>query len=78
MAGNDLSFITIEVVDFAVLWNPQSVALITVRAERTGALAGLGTGDMAVDEVHTDNHLALYQGYALAVVRTTTHPGKSL
>lgn len=73
--GEDLSFVTVEAVDSA--GTPVPTASIKVRLSLTGpaTLAGYGTADMTTLEPYGANPRSLYQGRALAVIRSGRETG---
>jgi len=74
--GQDLAFITIEAVDANGQWQPWSEQKVAVQASSSGRLAALGTGNISDSlENFCDSQCTLYQGRALAVVRTSRAPG---
>lgn len=74
--GEDLAFITIEALDRRGTWQPQDEARVRVEVSGPGMLAGLGTADLTSRDGYTGPERALYQGRALAIVRTGTTPGR--
>jgi len=75
--GQDLAFITIEAVDSNGQWRPWSDQKVTVQVTGAGLLAGLGTGNTHDSlECYSDSEWRLYQGRALAIVRTLSEPGE--
>lgn len=74
--GQDLAFVTIEALDRRGVWQPLATPRVSVRVEGAGALAGLGSGDLTSMDSYAGGERTLYQGRALAVVRTTEQAGK--
>jgi beta-galactosidase len=74
--GQDLAFVTIEALDRRDVWQPHATPRVTVRVEGAGTLAALGSGDLTAMDSYAGSERALYQGRALAVVRSTDRPGK--
>ncbi|KXU35828.1 hypothetical protein AXK11_05690 [Cephaloticoccus primus] len=74
--GQDLAFVEIEAVDAAGQWQPWVDEKISVEVSGAGRLAALGTGNMRSSvERYTDSSCTLFQGRALAVIRTGKTPG---
>ncbi len=73
--GQDLAFVTIEARDRRGVWQPWSTARVTVQVDGAGSLAALGTGDLTTLESYTASERALYQGRAMAVIRTAERAG---
>lgn len=74
--GQDLSFVTIEVVDRNGVVCPDAADEVRVAVEGAAGLAALGNADIkelgtTVDEVHN-----VWKGHALAVVRSSHDSGK--
>jgi len=69
--GQDLAFITIEAVDAAGEWQAWANQEVSVQVAGAGALAALGTANVRDNhDRYTDSHCTLFQGRALAIVRT--------
>ena len=73
--GEDLSFVTIEAVDADGRLVPQGAQEVQFAIDGPGEIAAVGNGDGASTESYHDDHRALYQGRALAVIRTTRAAG---
>ncbi len=73
--GEDLAFVTIEAVDAAGVWRADDTRRVRVVVEGAGTLAALGTGDPAAPGSYLESERALWQGRALAIVRTTDEAG---
>jgi len=74
--GQDLAFVTVEAVDGHGVWHPAATPRVTFAVEGAGSLAAAGTGDPAAMESYASDIHPLFQGRALAVVRTGATPGK--
>jgi beta-galactosidase len=74
--GQDLVFVTVEALDASGLWQSQADSRVTFKVEGAGSLAAAGTGDMKSLDSYQGPERALFQGRALAVVRSTSGPGE--
>jgi beta-galactosidase len=74
--GQDLAFVSIEAVDAQGILQPNAQLPVTVEVSGAGTLAAFGTGDLASREGYAGTTRTLFQGRALAVIRTTDAPGK--
>ena len=74
--GQDLAFVSIEALDRRGVWQPHATTRVTVRVRGAGSLAGLASGDLTSFDSYAGTERTLYQGRALAVVRTSNRPGK--
>ena len=74
--GQDLAFVTVEALDEKGVWNPQAMPVVSFSIEGPGSLAAIGTGDMTSMESYQGASRQLFQGRALAVVRTVVHGGE--
>jgi beta-galactosidase len=68
--GQDLSHITMELVDDKGIVVPDSDQKITVEVVGTGRLIGLDNGDLRADSFFTGNPVKTYFGRALATVQS--------
>jgi beta-galactosidase len=68
--GQDLSHITMELVDDKGIVVPDSDQKITVEVVGTGRLTGLDNGDLRADSFFTGNPVKTYFGRALATVQS--------
>ena len=68
--GQDLAFVTVEALDQHGVWHPQASPVVTFAVDGPGSLAAVGTGDLTSMESYQANTRTLFQGRALAVVRT--------
>ena len=73
--GQDLAFVTIEAMDRRGVWQPWATPRIRVEVAGAGTLAALGSGDLTSSDSYTGPERMLYQGRALAVVRTSEQAG---
>lgn len=74
--GQDLAFVTVEALDRDGIWNPTATPSVTFSVTGPGTLAGAGTGDMTAMESYAGGSCRLFQGRALAVVRTGAAGGR--
>lgn len=68
--GQDLAYLAIEGLDDRDELNPEATPVVTVAVTGAGTLAALGSGDPATLESYLSPRRALFQGRALAIVRT--------
>jgi beta-galactosidase len=73
--GQDLSFITAEVVDANGQPHPNAEHQVTFSLQGPGAIAAVGNGDMVSEEPYQGNQRKLFHGKALVVVRTSRKGG---
>lgn len=74
--GQDVSHITVEVVDAAGLVAPDATHLIQFEVTGPGTNAGVDNGDPTSNELFQDDQRSVFQGRALLVIRTKRQPGK--
>lgn len=74
--GMDLAYITVSVVDKDGVLVPYADNSIRFSVEGAGELAAVGNGDRNSDEAFDADNRKAYQGKCLAIVRSTTLPGK--
>jgi beta-galactosidase len=74
--GQDLAFVTVEVLDAAGRVVPHADASVTYTLTGPGTLAGIGSGDLTTTESYRANPRRVFQGRALVVVRTTGSAGE--
>ncbi|GAB4024466.1 beta-galactosidase GalB [Spirosoma gilvum] len=74
--GNDLSFVTVNVLDEKGNLIPDASHLITFTLEGEGVIAGVDNGYQASLEPFKANYRRAYNGKALAIIQTTEKPGK--
>jgi beta-galactosidase len=73
--GQDLSYITVEVVDKNGLPHPQAGHQVTFHISGPGLIMAVGNADMTSDEMYQGNQRKLFNGKALVVVRTSRSAG---
>jgi beta-galactosidase len=74
--GQDLAFVTVEVVDQNGEVLPQADQAVTFQVEGAATLAGVGNGDMTTSESYQANPHRVYQGRELLVLRSTHTKGR--
>lgn len=75
--GQDLSHITVEVVDAHGIVVPDASHLITVEVTGPGTNAGVQNSDPTSDELFQADRHPAYEGRMLLVVRSKRHPGST-
>jgi len=73
--GQDLAFVTVEVVDAQGQLVPQADRPARFALEGPAAMAGIGSGDMASRESYRANPHRVYQGRAIVVIRAAERAG---
>ncbi|NDV80700.1 glycoside hydrolase family 2 TIM barrel-domain containing protein [Bacteroides sp. 51] len=73
--GQDVSHITICVVDERGILVPDADVPLTVEVEGEGRLLGLDNGDLRNHESYTGNKLTTYWGKMLAIIQSSRLPG---
>ena len=73
--GQDLAFITVELVDAAGIVVPQADESVTYTLTGPGTLAGIGSGDLTNTESYRANPRKAFQGRALVVIRSQASTG---
>jgi beta-galactosidase len=73
--GQDLAFVTVEVVDGAGRLCPQSDLEIQYIIAGPGVIAAVGSGDLTSQQSYQANPRRSFQGRALVVVRAAKTPG---
>ena len=71
----DLSYVTIEIVDKNGLPHPLADNEITVNVSGCGTLVALGSANMQDVEPYCDNHHKAWQGRLLAIIKATNKKG---
>ena len=73
--GKDLQFVRLTAVDSRGrrVWNATDELHFAVKGDAT--LIGVANGDITSDEISTDDHVRLFHGTALAILRSGTAPG---
>jgi len=74
--GQDVAFVTIEAIDAKGQWQPWASQEVEVQVSGAGRLVGLGTANVRDTlELYTASKCRLFQGRALAVIRTGRDSG---
>lgn len=73
--GADLAFITVNLVDKAGNENLQEKRKIAVQIEGAGTLQGYGSADPCCEGSYQDLEWETYDGYVMAVVRSSREEG---
>jgi beta-galactosidase len=73
--GQDLAYLTVEAVDSNGQPQPNADHEISFTVTGPGAIAGVGNGDIASEEVYHGNRRKLFHGKALVIVRTARTAG---
>jgi len=73
--GQDLSFVTVEIVDGEGRLRPDASVPVRYALEGVGSIAAIGAGDLTSREPYRANPRRVFRGRALVVVRSTTEPG---
>jgi beta-galactosidase len=73
--GQDLAFVTVEVVDTQGVVVTPSAASVSCSVDGAGTLAGVGNGDPTTLETCQADPHRVFQGRSLVVVRTRGQPG---
>jgi beta-galactosidase len=72
----DLCFVTVEMLDAAGVRVPHADHNIRFTVEGPGTLLAVGSSDPKTEEMYTGNQRRLYNGRALAVIRSDGAPGE--
>ena len=73
--GQDLSFVTVEAVDPAGRYQPNAENEVDFAIAGPGVIAAVGTGDTKYAEPYQAHSRRLFNGRALAVIRSTGDQG---
>ena len=73
--GDDLSFITVEVVDAQGRIDPNADHQIFFTVQGEGVTAAVGSGNPVSEEPYRGNQRSVYEGRCLVAVKTTGTPG---
>lgn len=74
--GQDLVYVTIEALDAKGEWVPNAELPVTVEVSGAATLLALGNADLTSKESYVGPRRSLYQGRALAVVRSKSKGGE--
>jgi beta-galactosidase len=73
--GEDLSFISVEVVDKEGRLQPNANQNITFALTGPGTIAGVGNANLKSEEPYQGNERRVFHGQAQVVIRSTKQPG---
>lgn len=73
--GQDLSFVTVEIVDEAGRLRPDASFPVRYSIEGPGTIAGIGSGDLTTTESYRANPRRVFHGRAIVVVRSKPETG---
>jgi beta-galactosidase len=73
---DDLSFVTVEVVDADGLMHPNADHTVSLAVEGVGAIAAVGSGDPVSTEPFRGERRSVYRGRCLVVLRSRGEPGE--
>lgn len=74
--GDDLSYVTVEVVDKAGCVDPNAMHTIFFTTQGEGEIAAVGSGNPTSTEPYRGNQHQVYHGHSIVVVRATGKPGE--
>ncbi len=75
--GQDLSFITIEILDKNGVIEPNATNLLTFDVKGTGSIAAVGNADLQDKDSYVGSQRKAWKGRALVVVKSTPKAGKT-
>lgn len=76
--GQDLSFITVEMIDDDGNWVPTADNSLTVAVDGVATLQAIGNADIKDEDPYFDATHKVWKGRALAVIRNTGKRGKAV
>lgn len=74
--GEDLSYITVELIDDKGIKNPKSEDLVKFEIEGPGKIVGVGNANPVSTESYTDPERKAWQGRCMVVIRSENKEGK--
>ncbi len=74
--GDDLSFVTVEIVDAAGSLQPNAEHTVSFTVDGVGAIAAVGNGDPCSTERYTGARRSAYRGRCLVVLRSRSTRGE--
>ena len=74
--GQDLSFVTIEIIDENGNFQPNAENLLTFEIEGPGVIAGVGNANMKDNDPNVSNNRKAWKGRTLVVIKSTQKPGE--
>ncbi len=75
-AGDDLCYVTVEVLDDKGRLHPTAANDIFFTAKGPGKILALGSSNPLSEERYVGNQRKVYRGRALVIVKSTGEPGK--
>jgi beta-galactosidase len=76
IGADDLSFVTVEVVDAAGLTHPDADNTVSFAVEGVGTIAALGSGDPTSTEPYRGDRRSVHRGRCLVVLRSQDERGE--
>jgi beta-galactosidase len=73
--GQDLSYITVEILDAAGIGHPKADNPVTFDIRGPGAIAAVGNANPTSLESYTRPERKAWRGRCLVIIRATTQPG---
>jgi beta-galactosidase len=73
--GQDLSFVTVEIVDEQGRLRPDASVAVRYALEGPATIAGIGSGNLITSESYQANPRRVFHGRALVVLRSIHEPG---
>jgi beta-galactosidase len=73
--GQDLSFITVEIMDQNNVRNPKATNLVTFKIEGQGSIVAVGSSNPFGNESFVQPQRKAYQGRCIVIVRSAREPG---
>jgi beta-galactosidase len=74
--GQDLSYITVELMDAQGILNPNASDQLLFKIEGEGTIAGVGNANPVSTESYVSSHRKAWQGKCLVIVKSTGKPGE--
>jgi beta-galactosidase len=74
--GQDLSYVTVELVDARGVRHPKAENLVRFSVEGPGSIVGVGNANPVSTESYQQPQRKAWQGRALVVVKSGTRPGR--
>lgn len=76
--GQDLSYITVELVDARGVRHPKAENLVKFALEGPGTIVGVGNANPVSTESYQQPQRKAWQGRCLLIVKSGTHPGRTV
>jgi beta-galactosidase len=74
--GQDLSYVTVELVDARGVRHPKAESLVSFGVEGPGSIVGVGNANPVSTESYQQPRRKAWQGRALVVVKSNKQPGR--